>query len=58
MRILPSLDTEEPEYRLEEILQAVKALCRGDRFVSLKYIYGEANKEAIAESCLRFVTDR
>ena len=59
LKILPNTiqTVEHPEYRLFERLQLVKALCRGDRFLFQRFLYGD-NKETIAKSCLKFVVER
>ena len=54
---IPHTDIEL-EFRHKELSKAVQDVCSGHRFISLKYIYGENNKEAIAQSCVRFVYER
>ena len=57
LKRIPDLSQKSPTNRLNERLDTVRALCRYDRFIFLRYLYGDS-KEQIANWSIRYVADR
>ena len=57
LKRIPDFSQKSPTNRLNERLDTVRALCRYDRFIFLRYLYGDS-KEQIANWSIRYVADR